>query len=395
VDLGRRLTPVEAPPTDDAGDAQLLARLRAEIEYAGPITFARFMQRALYEPELGYYATASRRPTRAGDFLTAPELHPVFGRCVAHQLLEMWHRLGRPDPFVLREYGAGRGALVTAVIAELEGAGPDLLDSLAYQPRDMPLQLAELEARLASVGRTQLLERGRANAAVVGCVLANEFADALPVHLVVVVDGELRELYVDLRDDRLVETIGSPSSPALGAWFDDTGVKLRDGQRAEVNLALFDWLAEVGNDLQRGYALVIDYGASPEELYAQRRRSGTLRAFRQQHVASDPLRGVGHQDLTAHVDLAALDRAARGAGLTVLGRNSQAEFLIGCGLEEVMAAERQRAADDWQAILTLRSAVGRLLDPRAMGGYWVVALSRGVAPDPPLRGLAWRRPARA
>jgi SAM-dependent MidA family methyltransferase len=395
VDLGRRLTPVEAPPPDDAGDAQLLARLRAEIEYAGPITFARFMQRALYEPELGYYATASRRPTRAGDFLTAPELHPVFGRCVAHQLLEMWHRLGRPDPFVLREYGAGRGALVTAVIAELEGAGPDLLDSLAYQPRDMPLQLAELEARLAAIGRTQLLERGRASATIVGCVLANEFADALPVHRVVVVDGELRELYVDLRDDRLVETIGSPSSSALGAWFDDAGVKLRDGQRAEVNLALFEWLDEVGNDLQRGYALVIDYGASPEELYAQRRRKGTLRAFRQQHVASDPLRGVGHQDLTAHVDLAALDRAARAAGLTVLGRNSQAEFLIGCGLEEVMAAERQRAADDWQATLTLRSAVGRLLDPRALGSYWVVALGRGVAPDRPLRGLAWRRPGRA
>jgi SAM-dependent MidA family methyltransferase len=395
VDLGRRLEPVEAPPADDAGDARLLARLRAEIEYGGPITFARFMQRALYEPELGYYATASRRPTRAGDFLTAPELHPVFGRCVAHQLLEMWHRLGRPDPFVVREYGAGRGALVTAVIAELEGAGPDLLDSLAYQPRDMPLQLAELEARLAAIGRTRLLERGRASAAVVGCVLANEFADALPVHRVVVVDGELRELYVDLRDDRLVETIGSPSSPALGAWFADAGIKLREGQRAEVNLALFDWLAEVSDELQRGYALIIDYGAPPEELYAERRHSGTLRAFRQQHVASEPLRGVGHQDLTAHVDLAALERAARAVGLTVLGRNSQAEFLIGCGLEEVQAAERQRAADDWQATLTLRSAVGRLLDPRALGGYWVVALGRGVAPDPPLRGLAWRRPARA
>jgi SAM-dependent MidA family methyltransferase len=393
--MGRRLEPVEAPPVDDAGDVQLLARLRAEIEYGGPITFARFMQRALYEPELGYYSSASRRPTRAGDFLTAPELHPVFGRCVAHQLLEMWHRLDRPNPFVLREYGAGGGALIRAVVAELEDAGTDLLDSLAYQPRDMPLQLAELEAGLAAIGRTHLLERGRASAAVVGCVLANEFADALPVHRVVVVDGELRELYVDLRDDRLVETIGSPSSPALGAWFADAGIKLREGQRAEVNLALFDWLAEVGDELQRGYALIIDYGAPPDELYAERRHSGTLRAFRRQHVASEPLRGVGHQDLTAHVDLAALERAARAAGLAVLGRNSQAEFLIGCGLEEVVTAERERAADDWPASLTLRSAVGRLLDPRALGGYWVVALGRGVALEPPLRGLAWRRPAPA
>lgn len=394
MDIERRVELVSSPPVNDAGDEQLLARLRSEIDYGGPITFARFMQRALYEPGLGYYAASNRRPTRAGDFLTAPELHPVFGRCLARQLDEMWQLLDRPDPFVLREYGAGRGALITAVIAELEAGGSDLLDCLAYQPRDMAPQLAELEASLVAIGRAQLTERGRSADAIDGCVLANEFVDALPVHRVVVAGGELRELFVDWRDDRLVETIGSPSSPAIAAWFTDAGIALEEGQRAEVNLALIDWLTEVGADLRHGYALVIDYGAQPAELYAGRRRNGTLRAFRHQHVAADPLRGVGHQDLTAHVDLAALERAAQDADLVHLGRNSQAEFLLGCGLQEIMAAERQRAADDWPASLALRSAVGRLLDPRALGGYWVVALGRGVALDPPLRGLAWQRPPR-
>ena len=143
---------------------------------------------------------------------------------------------------------------------------------------------------------------------------------------------------------------------------------------------MLEWLAQIGRDLERGYVLIFDYGTPAAELYGPGRNSGTLRAFRGQHVSGDPYAGVGHQDLTAHVDLDALELGARHAGLDVIGRTRQAEFLIGSGLEKVYAELRESADQDWQAATTLRAAVVRLLDPRALGGYWVEILGREVPP---------------
>jgi SAM-dependent MidA family methyltransferase len=344
--------------------------LRSDIERSGPITFARFMQRALYERGLGYYSVNRERPTRGGDFLTAPELHPLFGYTVARQIDEMWRRLGEPAEFTLREYGAGRGALGQAIHDGLVRDGSPLADVLRYEPID--------------VGDSAAAEP------LVGCVLANEFIDALPVHRVCVQDGELREVHVGWRDGRFVDELGDVSDSRIADWFAGRQITLAEGQRAEVNLAMFDWLAAAGSQLERGYVLVFDYGAPAIELYAESRRVGTLRAFRSHHVGGDMLAGVGHQDLTAHVDLDALEAGARAVGLDVIGRTTQAEFLVGCGLEDILAREREDAGEDWAAQLLLRSAAGRLLDPRQLGGYAAIVLGRGVDKSPPLRGLGYR-----
>ncbi|HWH23595.1 MAG TPA: SAM-dependent methyltransferase [Candidatus Limnocylindria bacterium] len=360
--MSSRATP--PPPGDDAGEPALIERLRAEIEAGGPITFARFMQRALYEPGLGYYATSRERTTRAGDFLTAPELHPIFAEAIAVQLAEMRERLGAAADFTVREYGAGRGTLAEPLPADWRHQPIEFND----RPDPTP---------------------------IVGCVLANEFLDALPVHRVVQRPGGLRELYVGWRDGSFVEVEAELSDRALEAWFTDRAVELEDGQRAEVNLAILEWLASLPAQLERGYVLLIDYGAPAAELYGPHRRTGTLRAFRAHHVSSNVLGGVGRQDLTAHVDLDALERGAQTAGLTLVGRTTQTEFLVGCGLEELMAAWRARIGEDWQGQLALRSAALRLLDPRQMGGFAVVVLGREVNVEPPLRGLAYRVPRRA
>jgi SAM-dependent MidA family methyltransferase len=377
-----RAEPVQtqlSPPKDDPGDPALVGLIRAEIERDGPITFARFMERALYEPGLGYYATSAARPTRAGDFLTAPELHPVFGHALARQLDEMWRRMGRPEPFVVREYGAGTGTLFLALLDGLLRIDSGLAGAISYQPIEIEGRLPQAEHRREPFA---------------GCVVANEFLDALPVHRVVQqVDGA-HELLVDWRDGRFVEEAGGRAAPRVASWFVDRDIQLEPGQRAEVNLAMTDWLAEVGHDLEAGYVLVIDYGLPPAELYGAARQTGTLRAFSAQHVSSDVLGGVGRRDLTAHVDLDAFERAARGAGLEVLGRTRQAEFLLGCGLEEAYADARADADADWQPAIDLRAAVRRLLDPRALGGYAVVVLGCGVEREPPLRGLAFAAPAR-
>jgi len=321
------------------------------------------MAHALYEPGLGYYATSRERPTRGGDFLTAPELHPIFRRSVARQIEEMWQRLGEPHEFTVREYGAGRGTL-----------GAALPSAMRYEP-------VEFDAPSPAQP-------------IVGCVLANEFLDALPVHRVAMEDGRLHELYVDWSGERFIEVAGEPSTDRLAAWFDHRGISLADGQRAEVNLVMLDWLGEVSGQLERGYALIFDYGLPAAELYGAARRTGTLRAFRSHHVGSDALAGVGRQDLTAHVDLDVLEAGARQAGFEVLGRTTQAEFLVGCGLEALLEEERAEAGEDWNAQLTLRSAVHRLLDPRALGGYAVVVLGGGVPAEPSLAGLSYRLPER-
>jgi SAM-dependent MidA family methyltransferase len=385
IEIQRRAQPVAPPRADDAGESRLVELLRSEIEQHGSLTFARFMARALYEPRLGYYATSEQRPTRGGDFLTAPEMHPLFGHVIARALDEMWQRLARPSQFVLREYGAGSGALGASIVEGLARIGTGLADALDYQPVELPGRQA-----MAGAGRGAGHGEHHGLGPMLGCVLANEFLDALPVHRVIQRAGALHEVYVTWRDGRFADEVGPLSTPALATWFTDAGVTLADGQRAEVCLAAADWLADVAALLERGYVLAIDYAAEPAALYGADRFNGTLRAFREHHLGRNVLAGVGHQDLTATVDLGALRRAATGLDLGHLGTTSQAEFLVGSGLAEALADERAHQPDDLAAQLLLRSVVARLLDPRALGGYRVIVLGREVPTEPPLAGLAYR-----
>ncbi|MEX2547350.1 MAG: SAM-dependent methyltransferase, partial [Chloroflexota bacterium] len=208
--------------------------------------------------------------------------------------------------------------------------------------------------------------------------------------------GRLHELYVGWRDGRFVEVPGELSDERIAPRLEVDGGELAEGQRTEVNLRMAEWLARIADDLEHGYVLLIDYGLSGKELRSAARATGTIRAFRGQHVSSDVLGGVGHQDITAHVDLDALDGDARQAGLAVLGRTTQAEFLMGCGFEEIYQDAKKEADRDWESALGLRSAVRRLLDPHHLGGYAVVVLGKGVEESAPaLRGLAYHldRPA--
>jgi SAM-dependent MidA family methyltransferase len=372
---------------DGDGEPALVDAIRAEIADRGPITFARFMERALYEPDLGYYARSTDRTSAQGDFVTAPELHPVFGLTLARVVDEMWRRMGRPSPFTIREYGAGSGALFLALLDGLVRISSPLAAEVRYEPIDQPLQRRLIRERLDAANARAFVHEPDGKP-FTGVVLANEFLDALPVHRVVQREGALRETLVDWADDRFVEVEGEPSTGRLVDWFRDAGVTLADGQRAEVNLAVLDWVASVGAELERGHVLVIDYGADAAQLYDPARRpDGTVRAFAGQRVSSDVLGGVGRRDITAHVDFDALERAARAAGLEILGRRRMAEFLIAAGLDEAYAAARAEADSDWESALTLRAAIRRLIDPGALGGYLASVMGRGVNTSDPLSAL--------
>lgn len=391
----------------------LAARLRDEIRALGPIPFARFMEVALTDPDLGYYTRGAPRPAREGDFLTAPEMDPVFGLTLARQVDECWRLLGRPDPFVLREHGAGSGALASSIVDGLRADGSALLDPgtagappLRYEPVEIDAaRRRELTVRLAATAPGVAVADPVPGLRMSGLVLANELVDALPVHRVVGRPGApdgIAEVLVGWADDpaaplggRFVDVVADPSTPALAARLAAEGMVLADGQAAEVRLADAAWVAGVARDLERGHVLVIDYGAPAAELYdATRRPEGTLLAYSAHRALDDVYGDPGDRDLTAHVDITALEAAAAAAGLEVLGRTTQAAFLLACGLEEVLGRLRADPALTMERYLTLRSAVRRLLDPRLLGGFFVLALGRGLpAGGDRLRGLAGRRDA--
>jgi len=394
VEIGlRRVTELDAGAPLPESDPRLVERIAAEIRRDGPMTFARFMDIALYDPEAGYYTADQRTsrtetgPGRAGDFLTAPEGHPIFGWAMARHLESVWTALDRPGRFVVREHGAGTGALAAGVLDGLRRSRSALLDAIRYQPGDASAaRLDALRERVEALGLADHLEPFDA-APETGAVLANELLDALPVHRVESgPDGDLLERFVVLEPDgSLGTTLGSPSTPALADRLDAEGVRLGPGQPAEICLALDRWVDHAAASLARGELLVIDYGDDAGELYRPERGS-TLRAYHRHRVHADPLVAIGRQDLTAHVDLTALERAAAAAVLTPIGRTSQARFLAALEAGELLVALQTDPEIDLGRYLEARAALVRMLDPRVTGGFVVLAFGRDL-PAQAVRGF--------
>jgi SAM-dependent MidA family methyltransferase len=385
-------------PTDlsDVGeDTALVERIRSEIRRGGPMPFARFMDLVLYDPEGGYYRSHDARPGRGGDFLTAPELHPIFGEMLARAVVQAWERMERPDPFVVVEHGAGEGALATSLLEALRDA--PLAGSIRYRPVEVDEErMRALRDRLETASLADRLDGGPSDAPFDGVVLANEVLDALPVHRVRWVDGELQELAVATgADGAFGEVDIAPSTPALAERLAADGIELVDGQTAEICLALDDWMARATAPLRRGLVLLIDYGAVAAELYdPMRRRDGTLRAYVRHQVHDDPYRFVGRQDLTALVDVTAVERAAVAAGLTTIGITTQAEALMGLGIEERLREIQADPATTFEDYTLLRSALLRLLDPAAMGRFRFMVFGRDWPSGAQLDMLGYRLPGR-
>ena len=389
--VGLRRAADLAPRPEPGDDPILVALIRDEIEGSGPMTFARFMELALYQPDHGYYGTGTRGPGRTADFLTAPESHPSFGWAMARQLVEVWERLGRPAEFTVREHGAGTGALAAGIVGGLARSGSDLRDVIKYRIAERaPDRERQVLASLSAIDAADVFERDDGRP-VVGSVIANEVMDALPVHRVVgAADGKIREVFVTVGSNAAFTSIeGEPSTSGLAARLVVEGVTLAPGQWAEVCLQLDAWIAEAAAGLERGLMMLIDYGHPADALYAPDRGS-LLRAYTGHRVHDDPFRNVGRQDLTAHVDLTAVERAAMAASLDHLGTTSQAEFLTGLGAGDLLVALQTDPSIDMGAYLEARSALFRLLDPTATGRFAVQLFGRSLPATPLLRGLAFR-----
>jgi SAM-dependent MidA family methyltransferase len=371
----------EPPPDPDAvgEDEELVARIRVEIAATGPMTFARFMALALYEPGHGYYRRPEAGPGMAGaDFLTAPEAHPIFGATIGRLLEDVWAALGRPDPFVVTEHGAGTGTLALGLFDGLRRRGSDLAAAIRYRPTDVePGRIATLADRLGDAGYAGSLHLDPPVGRETGAILANEVLDALPVHRVVMRDT-LRERFVIDTGDRFGEADGDPSTPDLHAHLEADGVQLARDQVTEIPLDADAWVAGVSRQLARGFGLLIDYGAEARDLHGPSRPTGSLRAFARHTVTHDPFVRIGRQDLTTHVCLAGVRRAIDAAGLRIVGETTQAELLAAAGAGDDVRDALTSPDASLESAFALRSALARLLDPRVMGGYRVVGFGRGL-----------------
>lgn len=365
-----------APDADArAHSERVAARIREEIADAGGwIAFERYMGLALYAPGLGYYAAGAAKFGAAGDFVTAPEISGLFGAAVARQVAQV---LATSAPRVL-EFGAGTGKLAADLLNAL-GEACDSYAILEPSP-DLRARQAETLRRLAPAHAAKVRWLDTLPAQFSGCIIANEVADAMPVHLMQVTDGGITERGVSVDADGRFTWADRPAQGAVLAAAQGLGLAEEHDYLTEINLAARAWAAAVAAMLTQGAALIIDYGFPAREYYHPQRNRGTLMCHYRHHAHADPFLWPGLADITAHVDFSALADSAEAAGLALAGYTSQAAFLLDCGLTELLA---QVPAADSARYLPLSNQANRLVSPAEMGELFkAMLLTRNLDIEP-------------
>jgi SAM-dependent MidA family methyltransferase len=379
------------PIADEMGQAvsdRLLKQIRRAIAKSPHgIPFDHFMELALYAPGMGYYVAGSRKFGEGGDFVTSPEVSPLFAQCMARQAAQVLERLGGGE---VLEFGAGSGLLAADMLVELEQ-----LDRLP--PRYAILELSpELQVRQRETLQQRaphLLERvtwlQRLPQAWEGFVVANEVLDAMPVSRFRIGERGVEEAFVIDGGNCLEERFFPAETPLLETAVIELSATLEGlpvGYVSEINLRQNSWLRALSESLRRGAAILVDYGFSAREYYHLQRNNGTLMCHYRHRAHKDPFRWVGLQDITSHVDFTAAARVAVEAGFCLGGYTTQAHFLLANGLDALLAdSDPTNVAQH----MRLMQGVKRLTLPSEMGEkFKVLGLLKGI--DANLQGFSLR-----
>jgi SAM-dependent MidA family methyltransferase len=371
------------------GDPTPLATLLAEhIRAWGPISFAKYMDACLYDPQHGYYTRAEQLPRR--DYFTSVDASPIFGRLLTRQFQEIWVQLEKPAEFLLVELGAGSGALAAQILDFSAESFPEFYSALQF----VAVERSAVRRAAATAGPLAKHAAAARFAAVsdlpaqiaCGCIFSNEFFDALPVHRLVREGNDLREIYVGLGANGLCEQFGALSAPALAEYLTEQGITLQEGQIAEISLEACAWIKEVGARLARGFVLTVDYGHQAEELYDDRHMRGTLLAYEKHRASENFFRAPGEQDLTAHVNFSALASHGSQAGLRRTGFTSQSNFLLSLARRSDFADLQSPTMTESQQTRA-RLLLKTLTYPEGMGETFQILIQQKGVDRPHLSGL--------
>lgn len=360
----------------------LIESIRQEMaEAGGTISFARFMELALYAPGLGYYTAGKHKLGPTGDFVTAPEISSLFAKSIARQCRQIAAKLPCYD---ILECGAGSGVFAKDLLLALEdmGALPE-----HYYILEVSSDLRDRQKRLLQSECPQFFSRiqwldSLENVSIQGIIFANEVMDALPVHGFEIQQNEIKERFVTCQNDEFRWKADEPSSPGLKALCQTLRETylLPNGYQSEIHIFLSAWIRTIADVLKKGVILLIDYGYGRAEYYHPDRSMGTLMCYYQHQKHDNPFKWIGLQDMTAHVDFTTVIESAYASGCKLAGFTTQAAFLTACGLLEMAEEEKnllpKEKFQQGQAIKTLLfpSEMGELIKVMALSKAWDDAL---------------------
>ena len=380
------------PSTLKVSDQSLILSIRDLIRNEGPISFARFMEQALYHPAHGYYSSGRCTIGRRGDYFTSVSVGPLFGEMLAAQFAEIWRWLDCPNDFVIVEQGAHHGEFATDVLETLRDSSPELFATLRYRiVEPFPILRQRQQGVLRRfAGTTEWSASLDGMEPFSGVHFSNELVDAMPVHLIVAAGApERREWH-----ERLVEQTScgvtfvqqSISDPRLQIEVAKIPPPPEGPYETEINLAALDWIDALAPKLVRGVVLVVDYGFPRQDFYAPGRRTGTLQCYSGHRTLSSPLEDVGESDITSHVEWTSLAERAEERSLNLAGFTDQHHFLTGLLLS---------CPDLASAVAEKSRALQTLLHPEFLGTkFQFLALTKEFPAAEPLGGFKFARDGR-
>lgn len=359
--------------------ARLTERIKADIQMqGGMIDFCRYMQMALYEPGLGYYSAGLKKFGKEGDFITAPEVSPLFSICLAKQCAQVLQQI---ENGCILEFGAGSGVMACEILGALEQMEslPKNYFILEVSADLRARQQQHIEQKIPHL-KNKVIWLNELPKKFNGIVLANEVLDAMSVHKFRIDSAGIQEFFVTYENDafhwitkkseniKLIKAIEELKINSSTEYYD-----------SEINLALSAWINSVSGFLQKGLLLIIDYGYPRHEYYHCDRYMGTLMCHYRHYAHADPLILTGLQDITAHVDFTAVAEAGFDSGMKIAGFATQATFLLSCGLLELRKVD---ALKDPTQQIAMSQEIQLLTAPQEMGELFkVIALSRGLDGD--------------
>lgn len=364
------------------GDQALTDLIRRAIRKSGPVTFAWFMEQALYHPEFGYYSSGQCQIGRRGDYFTNVSVGPLFGRLLAGQFAEMWKILGQPADFTIVEQGAHHGDFARDVLTAAREQAPEFFSVLRYcviEPFSI-LQQRQAEVLCDFDGKVAWEKSLDQMEPFCGVHFSNELLDAMPVHLI------SREKGSDGWQERCVVESGAGfafverpiGDENLGRQLAKIPCDLPSPYQTEINVAALKWVETVARKLARGFILAVDYGYARDQFYAPERSSGTLQCYAGHRTESSPLERVGHTDITAHVEWTSVAERAEECGLTLTGFTDQHHFITG------LLSQRTPQESERRALQTL-------LHPELLGTRFQYLALRKHVPPAPLSGFSFAR----